>query len=257
MFLRWISFFMAFWATGVTLAQNGAPSDSTTDQASETLPQKSVFTAEHAGTTGIVLDFDANILPAFLQLMTIVEGDTLYDYIRIEQPGKSVLKTIAVKAGVQIEVEVRLFQEIPSTFKYRAKLTMDDKIVSITSQNQRFSEPEGDILLDEDVVLLRYVKKDFGEEHLILVCGITPGFPYSELLATVKVVTQRDGVLEENLSIPVQWGKTDPWQPVRLRKNTKIILKNPGTYFIRIQSLHADERLNGVDYISFETIKMN
>jgi hypothetical protein len=221
------------------------------------LPQTVSYTAGKTGTIGIVLDFDASILPSFIRLTTLIEQDTLYDYIRIDRPGKSILKTLIVEPDQRVIATVELFQEVDtSTYRHRALLRMDDKVVSITAQNQRFAEPEGDLLYSDDVILLRYVKKEFGEEHLVLVAGITPGFPYSELLTSVKVVTQRDGVLEEEVAIPVEWGKSDPWLPVRLRKKSGIKLKNPGTYFIRIQSLHEDQRLNGVDYLSFESIKM-
>lgn len=245
--------------TAFLLAQDSTQVDSmaVSRKVSDQLPQSVTYTADKIGTIGIVLDFDASILPSFLQLMTVIGQDTLYDYIRVDDPGRKVLKTLRVEPNLSVTATVALFQEVDtSTYRHRAQLKFDDKVVSITAQNQRFAEPEGDILFSDEVVLLRYVKKEFGEEHLVLVAGLTPGFPYSELLTSVKVVTQRDGVLESEVAIPVKWGKSDPWQPVRLRKKTKIILKNPGTYFIRIQSLHKGQRLNGVDYISFESIKM-
>ena len=251
-------FFVAAFLQNVS-AQDSlkVASDSGRQMFPDQLPQTKSYRATKTQTVGIVLDFDASVLPSFIQLTTTIQEDTLYDYIRIDQPGRQVLKTLVVQPEMDVTARVNLFQEVDtSVYEHRANLRFDDKVVSITAQNQRFVEPEGDLLYSDDVILLRYVKKDFGDEHLVLVAGITPGFPYSELLTSVKVVTQRDGVLESSLSIPVEWGKADPWLPVRLRKKTKISLKNPGTYFIRIQSLHADKRLNGVDYISFESIKM-
>ena len=219
----------------------------------DTVPQVEELAA-HCYVSGLAdekavyVRLQGNSVPQELVVAMEIGRDTLYELVSITDTGWSLVKNFPMMAGDTLCMSL-----LDSTLE--AEWSFRSKGLEPVVQNEDFREFTGDIWYYKDVALLRIEKTRDYPEKMNIVVGLQPGFDLDRLFLKVKLIHPTVGVKEVEKEVRLadadELGKTDRLLRVYIPEWT---LTEKGRYFLRISHQHYADRLNGIDFVSYEML---
>ncbi len=174
--------------------------------------------------------------------------DTLYDLVALKDTNWHLIKHWPLMKGDTFCAAL-----IDSSLS--ARWSFRSEGVEPVVQNEDLREFTGDIWYYKDVALLRINKTRDYPEKMNIVIGLQPGFDLDRLYLNVKLIHPTAGVKEVEKEVRVseadELGKHDRLLRVYIPEWT---LTDKGKYFLRIGHQHLSDRLNGIDFVSYELL---
>ncbi|QTN39614.1 hypothetical protein HZ996_10850 [Cryomorphaceae bacterium] len=174
--------------------------------------------------------------------------DTLFDLVTVSDTGWMLVKNFPLLADDTLCASL-LDSTIDAEWSFRREG------IEPVVQNEDFREFTGDIWYYKDVALLRIEKTRDYPEKMNIVVGLQRGFDLDRLFLKVKLIHPTEGVKEVEKEVRVadadELGKTDRLLRVYIPEWT---LTEKGRYFLRISHQHYADRLNGIDFVSYEML---
>ena len=187
-------------------------------------------------------------IPAVVKLAYRIGRDTLYDAVSIASKEWKYVKHWPFLKGDTLCAWV-VDSGYVGAIEYR------NEGMEAVVQNENYRGFTGDIWHYKDVALLRITKNRKYQERLNVVVGLQPGFDFDKLYLSVKLIHPTEGVKEVEKEVRVMeadaLGKTNRLLRVYI---PEWVIQEPGDYFLRVSHQHVSDRLNGIDFISYELL---
>ncbi len=217
------------------------------DSTAQVLPGNCYAAAEAEERT-LFLRSAGTTPPAELSVRYCIGNDTLYDLVVLKDTGWNRVKHWPLIAGDTLCAEL-LDMSLTARWDFRSAGV--EKVV----QNEDFREFTGDIWYYKDVALLRISKTRDYPEKINIVVGLQPGFDLDQLFLSAKLIHPTEGVKEVEKEVRIseadELGSQNRLLRVFIPEWT---LEQKGKYFLRISHQHLSDRLNGIDFISYELL---
>jgi hypothetical protein len=204
--------------------------------------------AEEAGERALYVKVTEGKLPAVLRIAYRVGIDTLYDAVAVDSKEWTFVKHWPLLKGDTLCTWV-----VDSGYSVNVEYRNDgfEKVI----QNENYRGFTGDVWHYKDVALLRISKNRKFPERLNVVVGLKPGFDFDRIYLSVKIIHPTEGVKEVEKEVRVieaeSLGKTSRLLRVYI---PEWVIEEPGDYFLRVSHQHLNDRLNGIDFVSYELL---
>jgi hypothetical protein len=214
------------------------------------------YLAEKPSYLELSLWVQANFTPVYLRNTFIIAADTFYDYVKLEKLGMVVMKTLKLDSGEHVVTRTELFQEIKEPgYELIMEWRKNDLVLPEHVVNKTYVEFLGTVWPAEQKVLFRFKKNGTHAERLVLHIGFTPGFDYSSLFVNSKMVYEYESALEKELEINVNPYRRKNFDDFVVSIPIEGSISRAGEYYIELEHIHFNRRLNGISYISIERVK--
>lgn len=246
--MRALAFFLIIFACGIASAQDTL--------AVPFAPIPTEYAAEKSTYVELGLWVQANFTPVYLKNSFIIGEDTLFDYVKLDKLGLVSMKTLKLDSGERVISLTQPFQAIKdSGYALSLEWRKNDLVLPEHVMTKTYIEFIGTVWPAKQKVLFRFKKNGTHAERLVLHIGFTPGFDFSSLFLKTKMVYEYENALEKEMEISVN--------PYRRRNFDDFVLSIPiegdlsraGEYFIELEHVHFNRRINGISYISIERVK--
>jgi len=195
-------------------------------------------------------------LDIFLKASYIIGGDTLNDFLYLDESYTGSIKEIYLEEGDSVYAYIWLnndgtekIENIKGSFISKTGAGID---MQSTGEMCKFT---GTIWKDNQLPLFRISKTDDKNQLLSLDVSLTENFDFDKLYLKIKVVSPSQGILLYSKEFNVN---EDAFLPYR-RKLLKIDfpdleVKKAGSYYVQVFHQMSQSRINGVEYLSYQLI---
>jgi hypothetical protein len=214
------------------------------------------FVAPGAGTYEVQLKFRTETYPSYIKLLSILNRDTLADYLSYTDSTSRLVKSFPLSANDKLTVQVysnnKNQEDLVAIFGViQGRFT--PKIASNTSSNSYF-ELTGAIWNYDSPILLEINKEKEGKEFLDIKLGLNNSYPYDSIFVQIEAIGPGNAPIHFAESFKVQSNKRNPKGTIIHLNPKKIKTIAPGLYKVKITHQLADEHLNGVDFVSWSWV---